>query len=167
MSEHLIETEVEQARPEDAEAIAALLERNRKVATLLLQPVEQVRAQVDEFVLIRGPGRVRGCAQLRRHRPTIHEIMAVAVDPVEHGRGIGSACVRACVARALEERATLIWLATTSPEFFARLGFVPIPMRTIPAAILLGKLGVVVRQPLRRWSAAVLGHQQFMRWPKA
>lgn len=156
---------VEQARPEDAEAIAALLERNRDVESLLLQPVELVCAHIDEFSLVRGATGLRGCAQLRRHRPTVCEIMSVAVEPDEHGRGIGSACVRACVARALAQRATLIWLATSSPQFFAKLGFEPIPIWRIPATILLGKLAVVVRQPIRRWPAALLGGQQFMRWP--
>ena len=159
--------EVEQARVEDADAIAALLERNREVETLLLQPADRVRAQIDEFVLVRGPTGLRGCAQLRRHRARICELMSVAVDPAEHGRGIGSACVRACVERALADGATLIWLATSSPQFFARLGFEPMPMRRIPATILLGKLTVVVRQPIRRWPAALLGGQRFMRWPAA
>lgn len=155
---------VEQARAEDAESIAVLLERNREVATLLLQPVELVRAHIDEFVLVRNAAGLIGCAQLRRHRPAIVEIMAVAVAPEAHGRGIGSACVRACLARARAIEASLIWLATTSPGFFAKLGFVPISMRTIPLPILLGKLGVVTRQPLQRWPAALLGRQTFMRW---
>ena len=156
--------EVEQAREEDAESIAALLERNRSVETLLLQPVELVRAHIDEFVVVRNAAGLCGCAQLRRHRAEIVELMAVAVDPTEHGRGIGSACVRACIARAVASEASLIWLATTSPEFFARLGFVPISMWTIPLPILLGKLAVVMREPLQRWPAAVFGQQTFMRW---
>lgn len=163
---------VEQARLEDAEAIAALLERNRSVASLLLQPVELVRAHIEEFVLVRGASSLSGCAQLRRHRAQVAEIMSVAVDPAQHGRGIGSACVRACVARALADDAddaddaALIWLATSSSEFFAKLGFEPIPMRRIPPAILLGKLAVVVRQPIGRWPAALFGRQIFMRWAK-
>lgn len=155
---------VEPARREDAEAIAALLERNRAVAILLLQPPELVRTHIDEFVLVRGPAGLHGCAQLRRHRPRIVEIMSVAVDPAAHGRGIGSACVRACLARACALQAQLIWLATNNPAFFAKLGFVPISMSRIPATILLGKLAVVVRQPLARWPTAVFGGQQFMRF---
>lgn len=156
--------EVEPARAEDPEPIAALLERNRAVASLLLQPAALVAAHIEEFFVVRSAAGLCGCAQLRRHRPTIVEIMAVAVDPAHHGRGIGSACVRACLARATAQNVALIWLATNSPAFFAKLGFVPIPMWTIPAPILLGKLGVVTRQPLARWPAALLGRHTFMRW---
>ena len=159
---------VEQAQPDDADAIAALLERNLDVETLLLQPVEQIRVHIEEFVLVRtrgagAGGDLRGAAQGRRHRPDVVEIMSVVVDPDDHGDGVGSACVRACVERAVADDVALIWLATTSPGFFARLGFERVPMSTVPFGVLLGKLGALVRQPIRRWPAALLGGQTFMR----
>ncbi len=159
------EVEVEAARPDDAEAIAGLLEQNREVETLLLQPAGRIRARIDEFVVVRGSPELRACAQLRRHQDAIVEIMSVAVAPAAQGQGLGRACVRACVERGRAQGAELIWLATTSPGFFAKLGFERISMWRIPLAILLGKLGAVVRQPARRWPAALLGGQTFMRWP--
>jgi amino-acid N-acetyltransferase len=157
------EVGVEVAGPDDAEAIAALLARNRAEPTLLLQPVERVRAHIDEFVLVRAGAGIHACAQLRRHRPDIAEIMSVAVDPAEHGRGLGSACVRALLRQAQQDAVALVWLATTQPEFFAKLGFEVTPMTSVPWSILLGKLSAVLRQPPRRWPAALLGGQVFMR----
>ena len=157
------------ARPRDADAIAQVLWSNRDEPSLLLQDAERIRAHVDEFVVARVEGQIRGCAQLRRHRPTIVEIMSVAVDPRVDGRGIGRACVGACLERALHGPggpAQLIWLATTSPAYFEALGFERTSMLTVPLTILLSKLRLVFSQPARRWWPAVTTPHVFMRWPE-
>jgi|GEM_PF-943505 len=164
---------VSAAHGRDAEAIAELLRRNSGEPTLLLQPAGRVLRQIDEFVVARSRGESRGenrgeiigCAQLHEHRPGVFELMSVAVDPEHHGRGVGRACARACVDRGLGRAPRLLWLATTSPGFFARIGFVRTSMATIPFAVLLAKLGAVVAQPAGRWPAALFGGQIFMRWP--
>lgn len=156
---------VSEAVAQEAEAIAALLRRNSAERTLLLQPAWRIRRQIDEFVVARTNAAIIGCAQLHEHRPGILEIMSVAVDPDQQGRGIGRACVRASVDRALARGPRLLWLATTSPGFFARLGFERTSIMTIPFGVLLAKLGAVVAQPPRRWPAALFGGQTFMRWP--
>jgi amino-acid N-acetyltransferase len=156
------------ARPGDAEGIAALLEANRDVETLLLLSPARIQARLADFVVVRGDAsasELLGCAQLHRHGPHNVEIMSVAVQPEQQGRGIGRACVHACVERAAKDPKALIWLATTSPDYFARLGFVRIPMTGVGSTVLLAKLGVLVRQPIRRWAGVVLGGQRFMRWP--
>lgn len=149
----------------DAEIIAELLRRNSSEPTLLLQPASRVRRHIEEFVIARAGADVIGCAQLHEHRPGFLEIMSVAVDPDYHGRGVGRACVQACVDRALARSPRLVWLATTSPGFFARVGFEPTSMWTIPFGVLLAKLGAVIAQPIARWPAAIFGGQTFMRWP--
>lgn len=157
------------AGPEDAGAIAAILRANADEDTLLLQPADRVAAHIEEFSLIRageGAGDAIACAQLRVHRPTVVELMSVAVKPEHHGEGHGGALVRHCCDRALtrEPAPELFWLATTSPGYFARLGFEQMSMWTVPLPILLGKLGPVLRQHPRRWPAALFGGQSFMRW---
>lgn len=153
------------ARPDDAEAIAGLLEANAAEPTLLLQPAAVIRAQIGEFLVIRGDDGLRACAQLRSHRPSIIELMSVAVAPEAHGEGLGGDVVDVAVRRARAASPRLFWLATTSPGFFRRHGFVSTSMLSIPLPILLGKLPAVLRQPPRRWPAAFFGRQTFMRHP--
>jgi amino-acid N-acetyltransferase len=120
---------------------------------------------IEEIVVARGPDRmVTGCAQLHWHRPRIAEVMAVAVEPTRHGEGLGRALVRACLERAMRRDPALVWVATTSPGFFARLGFQRIPMRRIPPMVLLSKLGSVLEQSPRRWLGALLGRPVIMHW---
>lgn len=162
--------EVERASAEDAGPIARLLRRNAEVPTLLLQRPATILRHIDEFVVIRGPaGSVVGCAQLHWHQPRVAEIMAVAVDPERHGEGLGRVVVRACLERAMrhDPAPTLVWLATRTPGFFARLGFRRIPMWQVPPTVLLAKLGLALRQPPRRWLGTMFGGAVFMRWAGA
>lgn len=159
--------EVEQASPEDAGEIARVLRRNATSPSLILQPPETVLRSIDEFVVVRGPDRmVMGCAQLHWHRPHIAEVMAVAVDPERHGEGLGRVLVRACLERAMQQDPVpdLVWLATKSPGFFARMGFRPMPLWKVPPTVLLGKLGLVFEQPPRRWLGTIFNRAVIMRW---
>lgn len=159
--------EVERATDEDAGEIARVLRRNAAGPTLILQSPATILQHIDEFAVVRGPdGMVVGCAQLHWHRPRIAEVMAVAVEPVRHGEGLGRALVRACLEQAMrhDPEPTLVWLATQSPGFFARLGFRRIPTSRVPPAVLLGKLRLVLQQPPRRWLGTVFGRAVIMRF---
>jgi amino-acid N-acetyltransferase len=162
--------EVERATDDDAGEIARVLRRNADVPTLILQPPATILRHIDEFVVVRGPDRtVVGCAQLRWHRPRIAEVMAVAVDPSRQGEGLGRVLVRACLERAMQHQPDpeLVWLATRTPGFFARLGFRKVPIWQVPPAIILGKLGLVLEQSPRRWLGTMLGGATIMRWTGA
>lgn len=155
---------VESASPDDATAIARVLASNAHVPTLVLHTPSQLEPHLHEFVVVRGPaGTVVGCARLWWHRPEIAEIASVAVVPSRQGEGLGGALVRACLQRAVPRGPRLVWLATESPGWFERLGFVRMSMWTVPLPVLLGRLPSVLRQPPRRWWGAVLGDHAFMR----
>jgi amino-acid N-acetyltransferase len=161
--------EVECATAEDADEIAHLLRRNANVPTLVMQPLATILRNIDEFMVIRRPdGMVVGCAQLHWHQPRIAEVLAVAVQPERHGEGLGRVLVRACLERAMrhDPAPSLVWLVTRTPGFFARLGFRRIPVWEVPPSVLLGKLGLVLAQPPRRW-LRTFGHAVFMRWAGA
>lgn len=162
--------EVERATPDDAAEIRRVLQRNAHVSTLILQPISTILRHIEEFVVVRGPDRtVVGCAQLHWHRPKIAEVMAVAVDPSRQGEGLGRVLVRACLERAMQHDPDpeLVWLATKTPGFFARLGFRTVPLWRVPPAIILAKLGLVLQQPPRRWLGTMLGGATLMQWTGA
>jgi amino-acid N-acetyltransferase len=162
--------EVERATDEDAGEIARVLWHNADVPTLILQPPATILRHIDEFVVVRGPDRmVVGCAQLHWHRPQIAEVMDVAVDPARRGEGLGRVLVRACLERSMQHdpAPSLVWLATKRPGFFAALGFRRIPVWRVPPMVLLGKLGLVLEQPPRRWLGTLSSHAVIMRWTGA
>jgi len=148
----------------DVGAIRAILTANAKDRSLFQQPERQVRRTIGDFVVAEGePGAVVGCAALHWHRASNAEILAVAVDPDVHGKGVGAALLRACIDRARQRGVETLWLATAKPAYFARFGFHPISRWRLPLGVLLTKLGLIFQQPPARWLPALLGRHAFMR----
>jgi amino-acid N-acetyltransferase len=147
----------------DIAAIDSILRANASDPSLFQQPPAQIRLRLGDFVVAQGvPGRVIGCGALRRHDPTLGEILAVAVHPAGQRAGVGSALVCALVDRAARCGLSRLWLGTARPDYFARFGFRRISRWTLPPMVLVGKLRLVLQQPPRRWLPALLGRHRFM-----
>ena len=80
-------------------------------------------------------GKVVGCARLR-FLGDVYELASLGVRESYHGRGVGTALVRACL-DAADER---VFCLTERPRLFERLGFQRVDGKSIPAE-LLRKLG--------------------------
>jgi len=155
---------VQQADAGDVDAIGAVLRANAADTSLFQQPARRVHGSVAEFLVAREGGRIVGCAEVH-HVGDHAEILAVAVSPTAHGKGVGGELVRACVERARREGAGVVWLATAKPAYFARFGFVRMSKWRLPVRVLLGKLWRIFEQPARRWLPALFGRHTFMRLP--
>jgi N-acetylglutamate synthase-like GNAT family acetyltransferase len=83
-----------------------------------------------EFRVAQHRGNVVGCARLR-FLGDVYELASLGVKESYHGRGIGTALVRACL-DAADER---VFCLTEKPQFFERLGFVKVPGKAIPAEL--------------------------------
>jgi amino-acid N-acetyltransferase len=149
----------------DVEAIHSVLTANAQDRSLFQQPDHQVRRTIGDFLIAEAePGAVVGCAALHWHRPSIAEILAVAVDPDVQGKGVGAALLRACIERAVERQAEPLWLATAKPTYFARFGFHRMSRWRLPVSVLLTKLSLIFQQPAARWVPALFGRHTFMRY---
>jgi len=154
--------EVTAARPSDLDAIHRTLRANRADPSLFQQPRADLAAGIDEFLVAREGPHVVGCIQVHSHGRGGVEILAVAVHPDRHGRGVGGLMMRAAIARA-EALSPFVWLGTAKPAYFARHGFERMSRLRLPLRVLVGKLPKVARQPLRRWLPALFGRHVFMR----
>ncbi|MFZ8842750.1 GNAT family N-acetyltransferase [Thermoflexus sp.] len=76
---------------------------------------------IPRFWVAEVQGRVVGAVQIRPHRDGSRELASLVVDPAWRGRGIGSALVRAQLAR-VREPLVLICRPELEP-FYARFGF--------------------------------------------
>lgn len=154
---------VRRAVESDIAAIESILRASASDPSLFQQSPAQIRLRLGDFVVAQGPdGAVVGCAALRRHDPTLGEILAVAVHPAAQRTGAGSALVRALVSRAARDGLSRLWLGTAKPGYFARFGFRPISRWSLPAVVLVRKLRLVLQQPVRRWLPALFGRHRFM-----
>ncbi|MCU1644101.1 MAG: GCN5-related N-acetyltransferase [Nocardia sp.] len=154
---------VRRAVQTDVEAIHRVLVANAADTSLFQQSTGRIRRDLDDFVVVMDAGQLVGCAALHHHRWAYAEILAVAVDPVAHGRGVGTMLMRACLADGVG--ATSVWLATAKPVYFARHGFQRMSKWRLPPHVLLRKLRLVFEQPVRRWLPALFGRHTFMRLP--
>ncbi len=156
-------TTVAPALPRDLHPILETMRANRADPSLFQQPERQVAAALDEFLVARDADRVVGCIQVHPHPRGSVEILAVAVRPDRHGRGVGGTLMRAAVGRARELTAGPIWLGTAKPGYFARYGFESMSRWRLPLVVLLGKLVRVAQQPWGRRLPAIFGRHVFMR----
>ncbi len=150
----------------DVEAIHRLLVANAADVSLFQQSDDRIRRDLDDFVVAIEAGQQVGCAALHHHTRANTEILAVAVDPHAHGRGVGAALVRACMTDAARTGATFVWLATGKPDYFARYGFRRMSKWRLPPRVVLRKVRLVLEQPMHRWLPALLGRHTFMWLPE-
>lgn len=119
---------IEPARPEDAAAVTALLERSAL-------PTVGWIDHLDATLVARDDDRVVGSAALEIY-PDGALLRSVAVDAALRGRGVGHDLTRAALDMARARGITSVFLLTTTAEgFFPRLGFSRTERADVPAGV--------------------------------
>ncbi len=123
---------VRKARPDDIEAMAALINGFAKEDLLLERSLEFLLENLRDFHLAELDGAFAGCCGLHVLTKDLAEIRSLAVSREVSGRGIGQKLVLACVdeARALGLRR--VFALTLVPEFFERCGFTVTSLGHLP-----------------------------------
>jgi amino-acid N-acetyltransferase len=121
-------THIDQARPEEAEAVLRLLERHHL-------PVDGLTGSPGTILVARENGQIVGSAALEIYADGAL-LRSVAVAPEAQGRGLGQQLTAAAIrmAERLNVRA-LFLLTTTAERFFPRFGFEPIAREEVPATV--------------------------------
>lgn len=104
----------------DGQAVAGIIKRFRLAPGFFQK----------EFWVAEHRREVVGCARLR-FLGDAYELASVGVKGSYHGRGVGTALVRACL-DAADER---VFCLTDKPGFFERLGFRQAPAQALPAEL--------------------------------
>jgi N-acetylglutamate synthase-like GNAT family acetyltransferase len=146
-------TSVRRACHDDAPSLYALSRQFFADGALRVRPALRYAADADDYLVAQtAAGDITGCLALRTHRHGRTGTSAVlynfCVAPGSQGRGIGSALLRAVLARAAADARGAVYTATTGGgALFLRHGFVPVPARYAPpewAAALDPRRGSVV-----------------------
>jgi amino-acid N-acetyltransferase len=121
---------VQPAEADDADAIAELLER--RAPETIPVPADQIRDEIDNYLVIRAAGRIQATAALLPVEDDDRlELRSVAVNPDFSGHGLGTRIVGA-IQREARLRGKGLLCVTTSPAFFARFGFEPVSSEIVP-----------------------------------
>lgn len=126
---------VHKARARDAEAIHCLVSLYSPDGTLLPRSLEDIRAHIRQFVVAEVNSQVVGCGALHSYPNGLVELRSIAVAPDCQQRGIGTRLVRRLLREARRQSSTRIFLFTRIPDFFACLGFTPVPPVSLPEKI--------------------------------
>ena len=136
MTTRLFTYEIRPARPEDLEAVEAMLHDEQL-------PIDDVREQFGNFLVAEGtysqrvPAAPVGAIGLE-HRGTSALVRSTVVDSAWRGRGVGRALVDAAIEAARAHGATALYLLTTTAEsFFSARGFRTIARDEVPDPVKL------------------------------
>lgn len=123
---------VRKARPDDVEAMAALINAYAAEDLMLERSPEYLLENLRDFSVAELDGRFAGCGALHILTKDLSEIRSLAVPRELEGRGVGRRIVLACLdeARALGLRR--VFALTLVPEFFERCGFVVTSLGRLP-----------------------------------
>ncbi len=126
---------VRKATLADAPAIQRLI---RLYPDDVLQvPLFHIYNAIREFYVAEVGQEIVGCVALRIFWKDLAEIRSLCVSPEHRRRGVGSALVSAALEEAKALGLKRIFTLTRSPEFFAKLGFVPISKDKLPMKVFL------------------------------
>jgi amino-acid N-acetyltransferase len=119
----------------DAGALYRLIAANLAVGHLLPRTHEDLKAHADRFMIVGGPRKIIGCAELAPLSGEVAEIRSLVVDERYRGRGFSSRLVDELKQRARRRGYATLCAFTHQPSHFIRLGFSIVPHVWLPEKI--------------------------------
>jgi acetylornithine/N-succinyldiaminopimelate aminotransferase len=123
---------VRRARAADVDAMVSVIDTYVGRQRLLPRTRQEILESIAGWWVADLDGEVVGCAALRDFGDGIGELRSLSVAEAAHGRGLGELLVRHVVRAALRARIDRLYVITRIPDYFARHGFVEIPMEAVP-----------------------------------
>jgi len=131
-----VDVVIRRARPEDADAIARLIEVFAADALMLKRTPEMVALAIDDYVVgVDRRGEIVACGALKEYSPSVAEVAAIAVSRSVHGCGVGKAIVRAVEALAFKRGVYDVFALTLQPAFFGAIGYQRVDRARYPEKI--------------------------------
>jgi amino-acid N-acetyltransferase len=125
---HPTERTIGPVRPEEVEALLALLTNSRL-------PLDGLRDHLETAIVAREGGRIIGSAALEVYADGAL-LRSVAVAPDVQGQGLGRSLTQAAIALARERRSPALYLlTTTAADYFPRFGFRRIERAAVPDSV--------------------------------
>lgn len=122
-------------RPASSADIPAMLELINSYAAqdrMLERTAAFLEASLRDFLIAEADGRFQGCGALAALTTDLAELRSLAVSPEAAGRGVGTAIVAACIARARVDGLRRVFALTLVPDFFTKCGFTLTSLGRLP-----------------------------------
>lgn len=126
---------VRHAREADIPSMLSIIGTYVERHLLLPRNAAEIGEQIETWRVAELDGEVVGCAALRDFGDGIGELRSLSVMEEAYGRGLGELLVRAIVRDAERAGIDRLFVITKIPRYFARHGFVSLPMDEVPAVL--------------------------------
>ncbi len=127
--------EVRPARVEDVPQIHALIRSHAERGKMILRPLDELYANLREFVVAVEDGGVLGCAAAHIFWSDLAELKCVAVADAAQGQGVGRAMCEACEREMRRLGVAKLFTLTNVPAFFERVGYRRVDKDSLPRFI--------------------------------
>ncbi len=133
---------IRNAEFKDAGAIYTLIKEHPR--EVVPRAISDILQNIDRFLICEVKGQIIGTAAWqilpeigKAANPSI-EIKSVAITGRYQGKGIGTALVKAAIARVKRLHPGQVVVLTFAPDFFRRLGFRAVPKETLMHKLYMG-----------------------------
>jgi len=126
---------IQRGRPEQAEAMHALIMASLDEGHLLPRTIDDLRRHAERFLVIVAGDALVGCAELAPLSGTVAEVRSLVIDPAHRGKRLGPALIASLGATARREQFGTLCAFTHEATHFVRLGFTIIPHTWLPEKI--------------------------------
>jgi amino-acid N-acetyltransferase len=111
------------AKISDATAIHSLVAHYAAQGLLLPRAEEEIRVNIDHFIVQEDERRVVSCLSLESYGADLAEIRSIAVDAENRGQGLGAGLIASALDEARRRGIARVFAVTHAPQFFERHGF--------------------------------------------
>jgi amino-acid N-acetyltransferase len=102
---------------------------------MLFASLTSIYENLQIFKVAELNNKVVGCCALKVLWKNLAEIKSLAVDELHLGKGIGRELVTGCMEKARELGLKKVFTLTLEPDFFVKLGFVPVSKESLPMKV--------------------------------
>lgn len=126
---------IQRGRPEQAEAMHALITASLDEGHLLPRSLDDLRRHAARFLVIMAGEALVGCAELAPLSGTVAEVRSLVIDAAHRGKRLGPALIESLGATARREQFGTLCAFTHEATHFVRLGFTIVPHTWLPEKI--------------------------------
>ncbi|MBN1846729.1 MAG: N-acetyltransferase [Sedimentisphaerales bacterium] len=123
---------IRNAQVNDVPAIHDLINEYAEQGLMLFRSLADLYESLRDFVVCQEDSQIVGCCGLQIYWRNLAEIKSLAVRPDCRGRGIGRGLIESQIQQARQLKLPRLFVLTLEKEFFERVGFVQIPMDSLP-----------------------------------
>jgi len=127
--------QIRKARLSDIKYIYKLILHFSKRGDVVPRPLAELYESVREFFVCEEKDLIVGAGALHIIWEDLAEIRSLVVSEEYQGMGIGARLVEACLDEAKTLEIPKVFVLTTSPQFFAKLGFKEINKQDLPQKV--------------------------------